>query len=477
MFRLQQEPGGGARYGRLLVPLRMMWSERPHQDLSLYGVDVELAERADLFVSMGHGWRNVARRPSYAGRAPATPSTVTNRPIPTGGDGESSTRSSETPKKTTTPAGAYASRTGRDDVVSVSAGDVEIEGSSHPRTTRSCGAVFANSTTRRGGRTRLAQTATCRSGKPGGQTCDAERFDTEAAACERSASVRAIPDTRSEDQARRSASRVSWKTADHRSSDCACRCAQGNMVAVLPSDIHEMLPSLRKDTRSTRRRSHARREEREQQPARGPGGATRSTGPACTTRSCGGRHGTCEGVTAELIYHGRLPAMETVPQRDRSRVLVRTVAKRRARWNRWARQLRGSPCTGSVNRGWSTAVRRHGRDGAEPQGIPITPGSREVWPRLHVPSRHAPALRRVIGSRSGSARERHRDRRARRVPPVRSSVPCSRDQRIYKRLSRPRPGAPIALRCSSTPTRSPKIRRSLQRTWNHKVDSRRRCGR
>jgi taurine dioxygenase len=56
MFVSNRETGGGAPYGRLLFHCDMMWSETPHQALSLYGVEVEEPSVPTLFASMAHGW-------------------------------------------------------------------------------------------------------------------------------------------------------------------------------------------------------------------------------------------------------------------------------------------------------------------------------------------------------------------------------------------------------------------------------------
>jgi taurine dioxygenase len=113
MFVSNKEPGGGAPYGRLLFHCDMMWSERPHQALSLYGVDVEQPNVPTMFVSMGHGWDTLPdglrTRVEHLHAVHGHDATYPNR----GGDDDVIDSVFEQPKKTTTLVARPHPRTGR----------------------------------------------------------------------------------------------------------------------------------------------------------------------------------------------------------------------------------------------------------------------------------------------------------------------------------------------------------------------------
>jgi alpha-ketoglutarate-dependent taurine dioxygenase len=113
MFVSNKEPGGGAPYGRLLFHLDMMWSERPHQALSLYGVDVEQPNVPTMFVSMGHGWDtlpdDLRNRVDGLHAVHGHDATYPNR----GGDDDVIDSVFDQPKKTTTLVAHPHPRTGR----------------------------------------------------------------------------------------------------------------------------------------------------------------------------------------------------------------------------------------------------------------------------------------------------------------------------------------------------------------------------
>jgi taurine dioxygenase len=113
MLVSNKEPGGGAPYGRLLFHCDMMWSERPHQALSLYGVDVEQPNVPTLFVSMGHGWDtlpdDLRARVEHLHAVHGHDATYPNR----GGGDDVIDSVFEQPKKTTTLVARPHPRTGR----------------------------------------------------------------------------------------------------------------------------------------------------------------------------------------------------------------------------------------------------------------------------------------------------------------------------------------------------------------------------
>ena len=161
MFVSNKEPGGGAPYGRLLFHCDMMWSERPHQALSLYGVDVEQPNVPTLFVSMGHGWDtlpdDLRTRVEPLHAVHGHDATYPNR----GGDDDVIDSVFEQPKKTTTPVALSASVYRSDDVVRVAAGDARDRGALTGRQRGDAGRRCSRtSTTRRAWSNTTGATAT-----------------------------------------------------------------------------------------------------------------------------------------------------------------------------------------------------------------------------------------------------------------------------------------------------------------------------
>ena len=128
MFVSNREPGGGAPYGRLLFHCDMMWSETPHQALSLYGVDVEEPTVPTLFASMAHGWdtlpADLRARVEGLHAVHGHDTTYPNR----GADENVLESVFDQPKTTTTEARPSSPTHRPDAVVRVPAGDPEDRG-------------------------------------------------------------------------------------------------------------------------------------------------------------------------------------------------------------------------------------------------------------------------------------------------------------------------------------------------------------